>query len=88
MKFLRHSLYLTVLVGALGLASCSFIFDFTECSVDEDCRSFDNPQEAEFFVCSADNKCVLEPERRCREDAHCDGSQVCQQAEGTCVQPS
>jgi hypothetical protein len=31
-------------------------------------------------MCSADDKCVLEPERQCRTDSHCGPSQSCEQS--------
>jgi hypothetical protein len=75
-----------VMAGALvaGAAGCSFIFDFTECEADADCQQFDSPEAGEFYVCSADDKCVLEPERECRTDAHCADGQTCDVASGVC----
>lgn len=77
-----------IFLGLLLVATpgCSFIFDFTECEANEDCRQFDEPDQEEFFVCSTDNKCVLEPERQCRVDDHCAEGQTCNASEGTCTQ--
>lgn len=77
---------IVLLAGVLLTAStgCSFIFDFTECEANADCEQFDSPDEGEFFVCSPDEKCVLEPERECRVDAHCGDGESCDEASGTC----
>lgn len=82
---LRYALA-AMLAGALvaGSAGCSYIFDFTECEANADCEQFDSPDEGEFFVCSPDEKCVLEPERECRVDAHCGEAESCDEASGTC----
>ncbi len=85
MKMRRFAQILSLAAAlALGASGCSFLFDFTECEADGDCQQFDHPAEGEFFVCSADNKCVIEPERQCRTDAHCPDGQTCQQDPGTC----
>jgi hypothetical protein len=74
-----------LLVGAVfaGASGCSFIFDFTECEANADCESFDDPGAGEFFMCSPQEKCVVEPERQCRIDSHCDDPQTCKQ--GVCA---
>jgi hypothetical protein len=84
-KSLAHVLLCATLLVSLaaGLSGCSFIFDFTECGADQDCHSFDDPGANEYFMCSAEDKCVLEPERECRTDDHCDASQSCEQ--GACA---
>src|SRR5690554_686077 len=79
---------LLLLLSLAGLASgCSFIFDFQECDTTEECVAFDDAQAKEFFVCSNANKCVLEVERECREDADCTEASgtICAVDTGKCV---
>lgn len=88
---MRCAKYMTAVVLAAALlasaSGCSFIFDFTECDAPADCRQFDDADQGEFYTCSADNKCVLEPQRECRADADCADGQFCE-SDGTCAEPS
>lgn len=79
-------LFSLLLLGALA-GGCSFIFDFQECETTQDCAGFDDAQAGEFFVCSNANKCVLEVERECREDADCPQASglICAVEAGKCV---
>ena len=51
-------------------ASCTLRYDFTECEVDGDCRSIEEPNADKFYICS-DNRCVRDPEIDCRKNADC-----------------
>jgi hypothetical protein len=85
MRLVNYIAALVLMVALLVSASgCSFILDFAECEVDRDCQTFDDPGAGEFFVCSSDEKCVLEPQRECREDAHCSGEASCE--DGQCAE--
>lgn len=85
MQLVKYSAAMVLMAALLGGApGCSFILDFAECEVDQDCRVFEDPGAGEFFVCSSDEKCVLEPQRECREDAHCSGEASCD--DGRCAQ--
>lgn len=85
MRLVKHSAAL-VLMGVLLVSTpgCSFILDFAECEVDQDCQTFDDPGAGELFVCSSEEKCVLDPQRECREDAHCGGEASCD--DGQCAE--
>ncbi len=85
MRKAGYIMALGLLVALLmGAAGCSFIFDFTECKTNADCQQFDNPAQGEFFMCSQDDKCVLEPERECRADTDCPSGQSCNADSGKC----
>jgi len=73
-------------LGALA-SGCSFIFDFQECETTQECTAFDDAEAKEFFVCSNANKCVLEVERECRQDADCPEAAglICAVESGKCV---
>lgn len=71
---------LLVALSTVGAVGCSFVLDFEECEASEDCRRFEQPDEGEFLVCS-DEKCVVDPQRECRRDSHCDDDRQCQSGE-------
>lgn len=84
MQHAKRLTFCAALITALLCVApgCSYIFDFAECESNEECERFDAPEDGEFFVCS-EEKCVLEPQRECREDTHCAAGQTCKNAQCT-----
>lgn len=67
-------------IAALTFVGCTLRFDFTECSVPEDCRQLES--EGVFYTCEAD-ECVPDTTIECRVDGDCGEGAAC--ASGECV---
>lgn len=72
---------------ALLAAGCSFVMDFEECTSQAECAGFDSPQDRIYYACSPSNKCVVDDDRECRQDKHCEafGAGSCDEEAGKCV---